>query len=101
MQYVVIARDGSDREAPERRSEVRPAHLDAIRTYVEEGNIAVGGAILDASDTMVGSVLLVDFPTREALDDWLSADPYVTSGVWRDVEVHPFRAAVGTWLPDP
>ena len=99
MQFVVIARDGTDREAPERRLAIRPAHLDAIRSYVDHGNIAVGGAILDASDAMVGSVLLVEFPTREALDGWLAADPYVTAGVWRDVEVHPFRAAVGTWLP--
>lgn len=99
MQFVVIARDGADPEAADRRSAVRLAHLDAIRPFVDRGNIGVGGAILDASNAMVGSVLIVDFASREALDEWLSADPYVTSGVWREVEVHPFRAAVGTWLP--
>jgi uncharacterized protein YciI len=47
---------------------------------------------------MVGSVLIVDFASREALNEWLISDPYVASGVWREVEVHPFRAAVRTWL---
>ncbi len=101
MQFVVIAWDGTDPEAPGRRAAVRPTHLEEIRPLIDAGNIAVGGAILDPSDAMIGSILIVDFPSRDASDGWLSADPYMTSGVWRDVEVHPFRAAVGTWLPDP
>ena len=101
MRFVVIAWDGTDPEAADRRAAVRPTHLEEISPFVDRGNIAVGGSILDASDTMIGSILIVDFPSRDALDGWLSADPSMTSGVWRDVEVHPFRAAVGTWLPDP
>jgi uncharacterized protein len=48
---------------------------------------------------MIGSMLLVEFPDREGADRWLSEDPYVTDGVWRDIEVHPFRTAVGAWQP--
>lgn len=99
MQFVIIARDGTDPQAPTRRQAVRPAHLEGIRPFVERGNILVGGAILDEAGTMVGSVLMADFPTREELDAWLAGDPYVTDGVWLDVEVQPYRAAVGTWLP--
>jgi uncharacterized protein YciI len=99
MQFVIIARDGTDPQAPTRRQAVRPAHLEGIRPFVERGNILVGGAILDEVGTMVGSVLMADFPTREELDAWLAGDPYVTDGVWLDVEVQPYRAAVGTWLP--
>jgi uncharacterized protein len=99
MQFVIIARDGMDAEAPARRQAVRPTHLEAIRPFVEQGNIALGGAILDDEGTMIGSVLIVEFPTRQEMNAWLSADPYVTNGVWNDVEVHPYRAAVGAWLP--
>jgi uncharacterized protein YciI len=99
MQFVIIARDGTDPEAPTRRQAVRPAHLEGIRPLVERGNILVGGAILDEVGTMVGSVIMADFPTREELDAWLAVDPYVTEGVWQEVEVQPYRAAVGTWLP--
>ena len=48
---------------------------------------------------MVGSTILADFETRDELDAWLRNDPYVTEGVWRHVEVHPFRTAVGAWTP--
>jgi uncharacterized protein YciI len=48
---------------------------------------------------MIGSILLVDFPDRTAVDAWLAADPYVTEGVWREIEITPFRAAVGAWQP--
>jgi uncharacterized protein YciI len=99
MQFVIMARDGTDPEAPARRQAVRPAHLEGLRPFVERGNILVGGAILDEVGTMVGSVIMADFSTRQELDAWLTEDPYVTDGVWRDVEVQPYRAAVGAWLP--
>ena len=99
MQFVIIARDGTDPEAPARRQAVRPAHLEGIRPFVERGNILIGGAILDEFGTMVGSVIMSDFSTREELDSWLTGDPYVTEGVWQEVEVRLYRAAVGAWLP--
>lgn len=100
MHFVIIARDGTDVDAQARRHAVRPTHLEAIRPLVEQGHVALGGAILDDEGAMTGSVLIVDFPTRQDVDAWLSADPYVTKGVWKDIEVHPYRAAVGAWLPD-
>jgi uncharacterized protein len=100
MTYVVIARDGTDAEAKERRLRTRPAHLDGIAPYVERGQVFVGGAILDETGAMVGSVLLVDFPSRADLDAWLRADAYVTEGVWQEIEVRDFAPAVGAWLPD-
>jgi uncharacterized protein YciI len=99
MQFLVIARDGTDEGALERRQRTRPAHLAGIGPLVDAGNVLVGGAILSEAGDMVGSMLLVEFPTREDVDAWLARDPYVTDGVWRDVEVHPFRTAVGAWQP--
>jgi uncharacterized protein len=99
MQFLVVARDGTDDEAIERRRRVRPSHLEAIAPLVEDGHVLVGGAILNGSDEMVGSMLLVDFPDRGSLDAWIDADPYVTDGVWKEIEVSPFRTAVGTWQP--
>jgi uncharacterized protein len=59
----------------------------------------VGGAILNEAGDMIGSMLLVEFADRADLDAWLDADPYVTEDVWREVEVTPFRSAVGAWQP--
>jgi uncharacterized protein len=100
MQFIVIARDGEDADAPARRARVRPAHLDFIQPLVERGQILIGGAILDGSGTMIGSTVLAEFETRQDLDEWLRSDPYVTEQVWRSIEVHPFRSAVGAWMPD-
>ena len=99
MQFVVIARDEDSPDAPARRQAARGEHLDAIRPFVESGQILLGGAMLDSDDVMVGSVLIADFDSRDALDAWLARDPYVTAGVWRSIEVWPYRAAVGAWMP--
>ena len=99
MQFLVVARDGSDEDAVARRQRTRPTHLASISPLVDAGNVLVGGAILNEAGDMVGSMLLVDFPDRIDLDAWLDADPYVTEGVWREVEVTPFRTAVGAWQP--
>jgi uncharacterized protein len=101
MRHVVIARDGTDDEAKARRAAVRPEHLRQIAPRVERGEILLGGPILDEAGDMVGSVLLVEFETRGELDGWLTTDPYVTGGVWQDIEVQPFRASVGAWMPEP
>ena len=97
MQFLVIARDGTDEDALERRKRTRPAHLEGIGPLVDGGNVLVGGAILSGSGDMVGSMLLVEFPDRSDVDAWLDRDPYVTDGVWQEVEIHPFRTAVGAW----
>jgi uncharacterized protein YciI len=99
VQFIVIGTDGDDADAPARRARVRPIHLEAIRPFVERGQILIGGAILDEAGSMVGSMILAEFDTRDELDEWLRKDPYVTEGVWRHVEVHPFRTAVGAWMP--
>jgi uncharacterized protein YciI len=100
MRFIVIARDGSDLGAKDRRAAARPAHLERIAPYVESGQALLGGAILDEAGDMIGSVVLADFPTREELDEWLAGDPYVTGGVWQEIEVRPYRPAVGAWFPD-
>jgi uncharacterized protein YciI len=99
MQYVVTAWDGTDEGALDRRLATRPRHLERIEPFVESGNALVGGAILDDGGRMIGSVLVMDFETRVALDDWLRNDPYTTEGVWERVDVRPYRVAVGAWMP--
>jgi uncharacterized protein len=100
MRFAFIARDGADPEAKARRLAVRPAHLERVAPFVERGRVLIGGAILDEVGDMVGSVLLTDFASREEVEAWVAEDPYVTGGVWKEIEVLDFRPAVGAWLPD-
>ncbi len=94
MQFVVIAYDGTDAGARDRRLAARPAHLENAGRMKEKGTLLTGGAILDDQGATIGSVLVVDFPSRTEFDAWLAADPYVTGDVWRKVEARPFRVAV-------
>ena len=91
MQYLVVAYDGTDDKAAERRLAVREAHLAGVTKMKEQGKAVYGVAILDEREQMIGSVLVVDFPTRAELDAWLKVEPYVAGDVWRKIEVMPAR----------
>ena len=94
MQFMITAYDGNDEEAMNRRMTVREDHLAGISVLIEGGNFIAGGAILDEADQMIGSTLYLEFTNREAMDNWLINDPYVTGGVWKDISVQPIRLAL-------
>ena len=91
MQFLVIAYDGTDDKAMERRMAARESHLAGIVKMKEEGKAIYGVAILNEREQMIGSVLVVDYPTRAALDAWLKTEAYVVGDVWRKIEVLPAR----------
>jgi hypothetical protein len=94
MQFIVIARDGTDEQALERRLKAREAHLANVGNLKEPEKMLMGGAMLDDSGKMIGSVMVFDFPDRARLETWLKNDPYSTGGVWKSMEVKSFRVAV-------
>lgn len=94
MQFMIIAWDGKDPEAPARRAAVREAHLEGAARMHDTGHLIAGGAILDDEGNMIGSTLYMDFDSREELDEWLEQDPYVTGDVWREIDIKPIRLAV-------
>lgn len=93
MQFILIAYDGTDAGALDRRMAVRQKHLDKIAVLKQRGEFVYGGAILDDAGTMVGSVVLYEFPDRAALDKNLEDEPYILNGVWKKIEIRPFRLA--------
>lgn len=92
-QFLIIAWDGTDAEAPARRQAVRALHLARVAPMLADGSMREGGAILNDQGQMIGSSCIVEFPDRQQFDQWLAADPYVTGHVWQRIEVHPFRCA--------
>lgn len=89
MQFALICRDGTD--ALGRRLSARTEHLASVKRLKQQGNIIDGGAILDDVGRMVGSVVLCDFPNKEALDAWLLTEPFVREGVWEQIEILEFQ----------
>jgi uncharacterized protein len=94
MQFLLIGYDGTDPEALDRRMKVREDHLKKIEVQKNRGECLVGGAILDDNGKMIGSMLVYEFPDREALEEKLNDEPYYTKDVWQKVEIRPFRLAI-------
>jgi uncharacterized protein YciI len=103
MVFVVIARDGTDDGALERRLRVRPRHMERIAPCAERGEILAGVALLDrpGDGKMVGSLMVVDLPDETAVRNWLAEDPYMREGVWKDITILPGRVAPLPYVPWP
>ena len=93
MQFLLVAFDGTDPGALERRMKVRPDHLEKIAVLKKKGNFLLGGAILDENENMIGSMIVYEYPDRSALDASLEDEPYITGGVWQKIEIRPYRLA--------
>lgn len=93
MQFLLIALDGTDAGATDRRMEARPEHLKNVAVLKGRSEFLFGGAILDENDKMIGSMIVYEFPDREALDESLKSEPYIINGVWSKIEIRPFRLA--------
>jgi hypothetical protein len=78
VQWLIIARDGTDAQAPERRMAARSAHLENAARLQASGHLLVGGALTDDDGRMIGSACIAQFATRcDVRDPWcgMSAAP--------------------------
>lgn len=92
MDFLVIALDGVDDGALDRRMAARDEHIAGIMKLKEQGHFIAGGAILDDDGKMIGSSVIVDFPDRESVEKCIAEDPCTRGDVWQDVTIRPFRA---------
>jgi len=93
MQFLLIAYDGTDAGALDRRMKSRPEHLEKIAMVKKAGEFLCGGAILDDSGKMTGSMILYEVPDRATLDERLKNEPYIYNKVWKKIDIKPFRLA--------
>ena len=83
MQFLIKAYDGIG--MLEKRMAVRPRHLEGMKKLGK--HIVCAGGLLDNDGKMKGSALVLDLPNREALDEYLKNEPYVTEHVWEKIDV--------------
>nr|WP_282572075.1 YciI family protein [Roseomonas acroporae] len=97
---VVIAWDGRDAAAPDRRLAVREAHFGRARAAASAGIITLGGALLESpGGRMIGSLAITAHPDVAVARAWWAADPYVTGGVWQEIAWHATRFAPLPYRP--
>ena len=83
MQFIIKAYDGPN--MLDKRMEVRPRHLEGMAKLGKQ--IICAGGLLGEQGKMKGSALVMEFPDRAALDEYLAGEPYVVEGVWQKIEV--------------
>ena len=82
--FVIIGHDS--REAKEKRPQHRPAHLVHLEPLARQGKVLLAGPLTDGA----GSLIVVEQDSLGAVWELVGRDPYVTSGIFERVEVHPF-----------
>ncbi len=90
MQFLAKAYDGEG--MLEKRMTVRPSHLEGMKKLGKQ--IICAGGLLDDEGKMKGSALVMEFPDRSALDEYLKAEPYVVEGVWQKIEVETMNVVL-------
>jgi uncharacterized protein YciI len=92
MQFIVIAYDGTDGKALERRMAVRPDHLRQAEKFHESGQWLYAAGVLNDGGDLIGSVIVCNFPSKEELQrEWLDHEPYILGKVWERIDIHPAR----------
>jgi len=95
MYYAIISEDVEN--SLERRLAARPAHLERLKTLNEEGRLLVAGPhpAIDSEDPgaagFTGSLVIAEFESLEAAQQWADMDPYIEAGVYQRVVVKPYK----------
>ena len=90
MQFMITAYDGEG--MLDKRMAVRPRHLEGVARLGK--HVVCAGGLLDNEGKLKGSVLILDLPNREALDEYLASEPYVAEHVWERIEVEPMNVVI-------
>ncbi len=95
MLYAIMAQDVDN--SLEKRLAVRPAHVERLKTLAAEGRMTLAGPFpaidnIDPGEAgFSGSLIVADFDSLEAAQEWANADPFVSGGVYASVTVKPFK----------
>lgn len=89
-QFVIKAYDGEGKL--DKRMEVRPRHFEGMEKMKE--HILCAGGMLDKDGKMMGSLLIMEFKSRDQLDEYLSKEPYVVEHVWERIEVEQMNVVI-------
>ena len=75
------------------RAANRAAHLDHLGRHA--GNVVMAGPTLgDDGAAMTGSVLIVEFPDRAAVEAFAAADPYAQAGLFESVAIRAWKKVI-------
>lgn len=90
MQYVAICIDKENSE--NLRLENRNDHIAHLKKVKD--NMLLAGPFLTDEGRMCGSLLVFNDLSLDEINSWLEEDPYAKAGLFRSVEVKPFKKVI-------
>ena len=95
MFYAIISEDTPG--SLEKRLQARPAHLARLQALQDAGRLLLAGPhpAIDSDNPgaagFTGSLVVAEFESLAAAQQWADADPYLDAGVYARVTVKPFK----------
>jgi len=95
MLYAIISEDVAN--SLDKRLSVRPAHVARLNQLKDEGRLILAGPhpAIDNEDPgpagFTGSLIVAEFDSLDAAQQWADDDPYIEAGVYERVKVKPFK----------
>ena len=75
------------------RQQVRQDHLARLAQLQAENRLILAGPFpqLPQGEQMTGSLIVAQFDSQEAAEQWAAEDPYQHAGVYAKVSIKPFK----------
>lgn len=94
MLYMIVGQDVED--SLEKRKAARAAHLERLQQLQNAGRLVLAGPnpAIDSAEPgeagFTGSLVVAEFDSLQAAQEWADADPYIEAGIYADVTVKPY-----------
>ena len=83
----------------DKRMALRPEHREYLGA-IRERTAFSGPLMDDDGKTMVGSLMVMDFPDRRAVEAWLASEPFNKGGLFASVAVYAYGGTPGPFQPE-
>jgi uncharacterized protein YciI len=95
MLYAILGQDNEN--SLEQRLAARGDHVKRLQNLAQQGRLILAGPhpAVDSEDPgeagFTGSLIVAEFDSLDAAQQWANDDPYISAGVYHTVTVKPFK----------
>ena len=95
MYYMIYSEDVEN--SLSLRMKARPAHIERLETLKAQGRLFAAGPLpaIDSPEPgeagFTGSLVIAEFESLTAAQEWADTDPYIAAGVYARSTVKPYK----------
>jgi len=79
----------------ERRTPIRPAHLEYTKPWIAQGKLQLGGAF---TADLSGAIITFECDSIQEVEEFYKNDPYYKGGLVTDVKIKEWSIVAGSLL---